>query len=82
MNTKDLLAAIQQKSRAITEHQHQITQAAHQIHDAIIPNEPYVYMMPFVAFFVGLRYAKPCSEFMSMSHMYRYSMLLLPLLKE
>ncbi|MFI4956365.1 MAG: hypothetical protein ACHQAX_04055 [Gammaproteobacteria bacterium] len=82
MNTRDLLASIRNTSRSITAHQQELAHASQQIHDAIIPNEPYVYMMPIVAFFVGLRYATPCYELMSMSKMYRYSMLLLPLLKE
>jgi hypothetical protein len=82
MNTKDLLKSIKKTTQAITEHQMQLAQATQQLHDAITPREPYVYMMPIVAFFIGLRYAEPCSKFMSMSHVYRYSMLLLPLLKE
>ena len=82
MKTRDLLKSIRNTNLAISEHQSQLAQATQQLHDALIPREPYVYMMPIVAFFIGLRYAEPCSKFMSMSHVYRYSMLLLPLLKE
>lgn len=82
MNMCRLVESIQKTSHAITVHQQRISASAYAIQTAFTPAEPYVYFMPVVAFFVGLRYAKPCAQLVSLPYLRTYSMLLLPLLKE
>lgn len=82
MNRRELVRAIRETKQAIQVHRSRADHAAHAIHDAVIPSEPYVYALPIVAFLVGLRYADACAGLLTLPNLRTYGMFLLPLLKE